>query len=88
MSQDNQEVLNGLDQEFYTPSELAKLTGQRPQAIYQMIRLGYIASDERPVTKTQTVVSKEAAAEHIAKYNANKAKRAEKDSEAQVEEKV
>ena len=37
-----------------TPVQLSKVTGQRPQAIYNLIRQGYIKAEKRPVVDSDT----------------------------------
>jgi hypothetical protein len=64
--------------DFITPTELAKLTGQRPQAIYNLARQGYIKTEVQEVLVKKTVISKKIAEEYIAKRAANSEKRAAK----------
>jgi hypothetical protein len=42
------------NQTFVTPVQLSKMTGQRPQAVYNLIRQGYIKAEKRPVVDQVT----------------------------------
>lgn len=48
-----------------TPVELAKRAGVRPQAIYNLIRQGYIAAEKKEVVKTVLVIDDDVAAQYL-----------------------
>jgi hypothetical protein len=69
--------------EFVTPVQLSKLTGQRPQAIYNLIRQGYIVAEKRAVVDSESgdsvgarwLIDKTVAETYAAGYKARKATR-------------
>jgi hypothetical protein len=70
--------------EFITPVEFAKVisklegTDHKPQAIYNLIRQNLLASEQREVTKTQTVISRDVAQTYLDARAARQAKKAAK----------
>lgn len=63
--------------DFITPTELAKLTNQRPQAIYNLARQGYLKTSQNEVVVTKTVISRKDAEEYIQKRAARATKKEE-----------
>lgn len=55
-----------------SPTELAKRAGVRPQAIYNLMKMGYIAAEKREVTITRWEIPDEAAQKYLAKRTAKK----------------
>lgn len=62
--------------DYMTPCELAKLTGQRPQAIYNLIRQGYVKTETIEVVVTKTVIKKSDADDYVARRNARASRNA------------
>ena len=60
------------EKEFYTPTELSKITGQRPQAIYNLCKMGYIKSEIRIVEVEKMVISKEEVERYSRSYRLRK----------------
>ena len=60
-----------------SPTELAKKAGVRPQVIYNLIRQGYLPSNDLEVTVTRKDIPEEAAAKYLQKRIAKKSKVAE-----------
>jgi len=56
-----------------SPTELAKKAGVRPQAIYNLMKMGYIAAEQREVTITRWEIPDEAARKYLEKRAARQA---------------
>jgi hypothetical protein len=54
---DSKNTENTPNDEFITPTELAKLAGVRPQVMYNLARQGYLKFEDVEVTKTVKMVS-------------------------------
>lgn len=63
---------------FVTPTDLARTTGQRPQAIYNLIRQGYISAQKEVVQKEVLVISESEAQRYAEGYLERKAERESK----------